>query len=238
MALRELKYNSHAYSISYEILNQKQNNAIVFLHGWGSNKEIMKQAFATKLKRFRLIFLDLPGFGSSSIDSPIRTDDYALIVKLFLDSLHVKSFSIIGHSFGGKIGAILNPKNLILLSSAGILVEKSLKVKTKIRFFKIFKNIVPNSMYKFFASDDVSGMSQVMYETLKSVVDEDFSPIFKKVTSKTFIFWGKEDKATPLSSGKKISQIIRNSNFYPLDGDHFFFIKNSKFITEVIDEQL
>jgi len=238
MALRELKYNSRTYSISYEILNQNQDDVIVFIHGWGSNKEIMKQAFANELKRFRLIFLDLPGFGSSSIEIPIKTDEYASIVKLFLESLHVKNFSIVGHSFGGKIGAILNPKSLILLSSAGILVEKSLKVKMKIRFFKLFKNIVPKSMYKLFASDDVSGMSQVMYEILKSVVNEDFRAIFKRVTSKTLIFWGKEDRATPLSSGKKISQIIDKSSFYPLDGDHFFFIKNSKFIAKVIDEQL
>jgi len=238
MALRELKYNSQTYTISYEILNQDISETIVFLHGWGSNKEIMKQAFGKNLDNFRLIFLDLPGFGNSSIQTPITTNDYASIVQQFLNSLHVTSFSVVGHSFGGKVGAILNPKNLILLSSAGILVEKSFKVKIKIRFFKIFKNIVPKSMYSLFASDDVSGMSQTMYEILKSVVDEDFIPVFKKVTSNTLIFWGKDDSATPLSSGKKISQIIKRSKFYPCEGDHFFFIKNSKFIIKVINEQL
>lgn len=238
MALREIIHNSTTYSISYEILNQTNNSTIVILHGWGSNKEIMKQAFGNELKRFRLIFLDLPGFGSSSIQMPITTHDYSNIVKEFLNSLHVDNFSVIGHSFGGKIGAILNPKNLILLSSAGIIVDKSFKTKMKIKFFKVFKNIVPKNMYSLFASDDVKGMSQTMYEILKSVVDEDFRPIFEKVTSKTLVFWGKDDNATPLSSGKTISKIIKNSSFYPLDGDHFFFIKNSKFITKVIDEQL
>jgi len=238
MAIRKLIYNSQTYSISYEILNQDRSEVMVFLHGWGSNKDIMKQAFGGELKRFRLIFLDLPGFGSSSIQIPITTDDYAAIVKQFLNSLHVEDYSAIAHSFGGKIGAILNPKNLILLSSAGILVEKSLKVKLKIRLFKIFKNIVPKVMYKIFASDDVSGMSQIMYEVLKSVVDEDFKPVFEKVTSKTLIFWGKKDSATPLKSGEKIAQIIKKSSFYPLDGDHFFFIKNSNFIAKVINEQL
>ena len=238
MALRELVYNSQTYSISYEVLNKDSSDTIVFLHGWGSNKEIMKQAFGKELNRFRLIFLDLPGFGGSSIQVPIKTDDYAQIVKLFLDSLHVENFTVVGHSFGGKVGAILNPKNLILLSSAGIIVDKSLKVKMKIKLFKIFKNIVPRSMYRIFASDDVTGMSQTMYEILKNVVDENFVPIFKKVTSKTFIFWGKDDSATPLSSGEHISKIIQKSTFFPLNGDHFFFIKNSKFITKVLDEQL
>lgn len=237
MALRELVYDSQSYSISYEILNKNKNKTLVFFHGWGSNKEIMKQAFARNLEDFCLIFLDLPGFGGSSITKPIKTDDYANIVKLFLNSLHVESFTAVGHSFGGKIGAILNPKGLVLLSSAGILVEKSCKVKLKIRFFKIFKNIVPKNMYRFFASDDVSGMSQVMYETLKNVVDEDFSDIFKKVRSKTLIFWGKDDNATPLSSGIEISKIISDSNFYPLEGEHFFFLQNAKFISSIIEKE-
>ncbi len=236
MALRRLKYSSCEYSISYEILNQKKDKVIVFLHGWGSNKEIIKQAFGDKLKDFRLIFIDLPGFGSSSISTPIKTDDYANIVKLFLESLGVKEFSIVGHSFGGKIGAILNPKSLILLSSAGIVVKKSIKVKIKIALFKIFKNIVPENMYRFFASSDVKGMSQTMYEILKSVVDEDFRPIFKKVTSNTLIFWGEEDRTTPISSGKEISQAITGSRFYLLKGDHFFFMENSKFISDKIGE--
>jgi len=238
MAIREVAYNSLTYSISYEIINKDNKDTIVFLHGWGSNKEIMKQAFGKDLERFRLIFLDLPGFGSSSIHVPIKTDDYKNIVNLFLNSLNVENFTIVGHSFGGKIGAMLNPKNLILLSSAGILVKKSFKIKMKIRFFKIFKNIVPKSFYKFFASNDVNGMNQTMYEVLKSVVDEDFRNIFKNITSKTLIFWGKDDSATPLDSGKEIANIIEKSRFYALEGDHFFFIKNNKFIAKVIDEHL
>jgi len=238
MALREVVYSSTTYFLSYEILNQNKNETIVFLHGWGSNKEIMKQVFSSELDRFRLIFLDLPGFGASSVNQPIKTDDYAKIVKEFLNSLHVKVFSIVGHSFGGKVGALLNPKNLILLSSAGIVIDKSLKVRIKIKLFKAIKNIAPKSMCRFFISDDVNGMSRTMYEIFKSVVDEDFVPVFEKVTSKTLIFWGKEDSATPLKSGKEIHNTIKNSQFFPLDGDHFFFINNHKFIKKVMNEEL
>jgi pimeloyl-ACP methyl ester carboxylesterase len=37
---------SYEFDISYDIVNPKNNDVIVFLHGWGSNKNIMKQAFA------------------------------------------------------------------------------------------------------------------------------------------------------------------------------------------------
>lgn len=235
MASRKISYNDQNYTISYEILNQTHAKCLLFLHGWGSNKEIMKQAFGTHLNAYKHIYIDLPGFGRSSIACPLTTKDYAAIVSLFLDSLHVRPAAIIGHSFGGKVATLLEPQNLVLLSSAGIVVPKSLCVKTKIIIFKIFKNSVPKSMYKFFASADVSGLSQVMYETLKNVVNEDFIPIFKNTTSNTLIFWGKEDKATPLQSGEKISEIISKSKFFPLEGDHFFFMKNAKIISQKIE---
>lgn len=239
MAIREVKYNNHNYSISYEIVNPSKTEVIVFLHGWGSNKEIMKKAFEKDFNSYKHIYIDLPGFGSSSISVPIKSDDYAKIVTLFLDSLHVDPFMIVGHSFGGKIASLLNPKNLILLSSAGIVVEKSFIVKLKIKISKILKVIGLKNINKFLASKDVENMSQTMYEVFKLVVDENFESIFKQVNSKTYIFWGKEDNATPLSSGEKINNMIKNSKFYPLEGDHFFFMNHSKYISEVIkNEQL
>jgi len=233
MAVRDIKN----YSLSYEILNQSKTKTILFLHGWGSNKEIMKQAFAKKLKGYKHIYLDMPGFGSSSIDKAIGTKEYALIVIEFLNSLHVEVDVVVGHSFGGKVATLLEPKNLVLLSSAGIVVEKSFKIKIKIKIFKFFKNIVPQSLYKFFISDDVKGMSQTMYEVFKRVVDEDFASIFEKSTCNTLIFWGKEDSATPQSSGETILKLMKNSKFFTLEGDHFFFMKNSKYICEVIENE-
>lgn len=238
MASREISYNNQHYNISYEILHHTHSKCLLFLHGWGSNKEIMKQAFGDHLNSYKHIYLDLPGFGHSSIVSPLTTKEYSDIVSLFLESLDIQPLIIIGHSFGGKVATLLAPQNLVLFSSAGIIVPKSFCVKSKIIIFKIFKNIVPKNMYKFFASKDVSGLSQVMYETFKNVVNENFIPIFKNITSNTLIFWGKEDKATPLQSGETISKTILKSKFYPLEGDHFFFIKNSNIISQKIEESI
>jgi len=237
MAIREVLYNNHNYSISYEILNPNKNESIVFLHGWGSNKEIMKKAFGKELDKYKHIYIDLPGFGSSSISVPIKTDDYSKIVTMFLDSLHVKPLMIAGHSFGGKVASLINPQNLVLLSSAGIVVEKSLSVKFKIKMSKILKMLGLQNINRFLASKDVENMSSIMYEVFKLVVDEDFESVFEKVNSKTFIFWGEEDSATPISSGKKIAKIIKDSKFYSLKGDHFFFMKNSKYISKVIENE-
>lgn len=234
MAKKEILFKGETYAISYEIRNASQPEAMVFLHGWGSNKELMKQAFGHTFSHYKHIYLDLSGFGASTVHHVLNTQEYSNIVKLFFDSLNVIPEIIIGHSFGGKIATLLNPSKLILLSSAGIVPPKSLKLKTKIALFKFLKPFLPRSFYRFFASKDVDGMDPIMYEILKKVVNEDFTKNFQNTRSKTSILWGKEDRATPLKSGELIHSLIKNSTFYVLEGDHFFFMKQGEKIEKLV----
>jgi pimeloyl-ACP methyl ester carboxylesterase len=236
MASRLCKYKNLEFEISYEILNPKATKNIIFLHGWGSNKEIMKQAFGRYLKDFRHIYIDMPGFGKSFNDKFLTTQDYANIIKIFLDELNYKIDIVAGHSFGGKVATLLNPKCLVLLSSAGILIPKPLLIKIKIALFKALKFLHLKKIRDLFISDDAKGMNQGMYETFKYVVNEEFEENFKKVTSKALLFWGKNDTATPLWSGKKINSLIKNSSFFSFEGDHYFFLKHSKAISEEIEK--
>lgn len=236
MASRVVKYGSDEYEISYEVVNPKASKTLLFLHGWGANKEIMKKAFGSYLREFCHVYIDMPGFGKSSIFKPLKTSDYAKIVANFCDELGIKPDIIAGHSFGGKVATLLAPRNLVLLSSAGIIVQKPFIVRAKIAIFKILKIFGFGKFYKLFATKDVSGMSRVMYETLKNVVDEDFTKHFADFSGRAFIFWGENDKATPVTSGETIHKLIKNSSFFPLGGDHFFFLLHAKFIGEEIEK--
>ena len=127
MAIKSITWENKTFDISYEIINPSKENIIIFLHGWGSNKEIMKQGFGTQLKEYKHIYIDMPGFGKSSNNYILTTNDYANILKVFLKSLipnHYNLTTIVGHSFGGKVSTLLNPSTLVLLSSAGIVEEK------------------------------------------------------------------------------------------------------------------
>ena len=238
MALREISYINNNFSINYEILNPKMSKTIIILHGWGSNKEIMSGVFKKVLGEFKHIYIDMPEFGKSSDDMILTTKDYADILDLLLLDLKIEKEIIFGHSFGGKVATLLNPKTLVLLSTSGILVPKSFKVRSKIALFKLLKPFGFLNIRRFFASSDVLGMSQVMYETFKNVVDEDFEDSFKNFKNQALIFWGKDDTATPLYTGEKISQIINNSKFFPLDGDHYFFTKHSSFIEKELNANI
>ena len=238
MAVKEVKYGGKVYRISYETVNPAHKDVALFLHGWGANKEIMKKAFGAYFKDFRHVYVDMTGFGASSMHGALATKDYAKIMKSFLDELGASPKIIFGHSFGGKVATLLNPEYLALLSSAGIVAKKPLWVRFKIALFKFLKLFGLGFLYKFFATKDVKGMSKTMYETLKNVVDEDFSSKFADFGGKAFIFWGEEDKATPLKSGERVSRLIKNSEFHALKGDHFFFLLHARYIDGVVNAGL
>ncbi|RQD67992.1 alpha/beta hydrolase [Campylobacter hepaticus] len=239
MALTDLTYKNKNYQIAYEIIGDLCLPQILILHGWGANKELMKQSFAPCLKGFCQIYLDLAGFGNSSIAEVLNTQDYANIIELFLKNKKMNIRFFMGHSFGGKISTLLAKEDtiLILLSSAGILHKKSFKIRLKIYIFKILKLCGLGKFYRYFASKDAANLNPIMYATFKKVVDEDFSEIFLKQKAKSIIFWGKDDQATPLYCGYQIHKLIKNSTFYPLEGDHFFFLKHSAFISQKLSSQ-
>jgi len=241
MALKNIDYFGKKFEISYEIVNKDKNKTILFLHGWGSNKELMKQAFSLNFDNFCQIYVDLPGFGNSKNNYILTTKDYANIIKIFLSQsliLNPQSLIIVGHSFGGKVATLLNPKTLVLLSSAGIIEKKPLKVRLKIKLAKILNSLGLNSITKIFRSKDVEKMDEIMYQTFKNVVDEDFSDIFSSFKNQALIFWGDKDTAVSLNSGKKIASLIKNSKFFELNGEHYFFLdkNNASFIANTIKE--
>ena len=238
MATREIEHNNHNFTINYEIIHHDKPKDIVILHGWGSNKEVMKQAFSKHFKAYRHLYVDMPGFGKSPNDRALTTEDYAAIMIALLNSLSFSNETIFGHSFGGKVATLMQPKHLILLSSAGIIIPKHFKIRAKIKLFKLLKPLGLNSLRHLFVSKDVEGMNQGMYETFKNVVDEDFSPHFKAFPNQALLFWGEEDTATPLFTGEKMASLIEGSHFYPLKGDHYFFLKQADFIEQTIQKEL
>ena len=238
MAIKEISYGSQKFRLSYEIVNPNEEESVLILHGWGSNKEIMKQAFGKKFKSYKHIYLDMPGFAGSSNEMILTTKDYAQIVKLFLQVLKVEPLVVMGHSFGGKVSTLLNSKYLVLLSSSGVLTKKPWSIKIKIATVKFLKPLGFKKIRELFVAPDVQGMSHEMYETFKNVVDEDFEHEFTKSKSKALCFWGKEDTATPLYTGERIAGLIDDSKFYPLNGDHFFFLQHANFIAHEIEKAL
>ncbi len=236
MAIKSIQYNQHTLDISYEILNPEASVDLIVLHGWGSNKELMKKSFAFHMSAFRHIYIDLPGFGKSTCNVSLQTTDYARIVELLMIHMNASKDIILGHSFGGKVATLLEPKVLVLVSSAGIYVTKSLKVSLKIAIFKVLKVFGISKLRSLFVSDDAKSLSEPMYQTFKNVVNEDFEYEFSQFDGEALLCWGEADTATPLSSGETINKLIKNSTLEVYEGDHYFFMNHAEDISLKIEK--
>ncbi|SFV69164.1 2-hydroxy-6-oxohepta-2,4-dienoate hydrolase [hydrothermal vent metagenome] len=238
MAQKSILYKGNRLDISYEILNPNAKLDFIVLHGWGSNKNLMKQVFSPYMKGLRHIYIDLPGFGNSTACCAMQTEDVADIIKIFLQEIDASSDVVLGHSFGGKVALLLEPKLLVLVASAGIYVPKSFAIKAKIALFKLLKVFGLSRFRSLFVADDAKALSEEMYATFKNVVNEDFTQEFASFSGKALLFWGREDSATPLSSAEKIHSLIKNSELFVYDGDHYFFMQNGADIAKKIEKNL
>ena len=234
MALKNIIIKDKKFNISYIIKNNNSSLWAVFLHGWGSNKELLQHTFSDFFKDYNHIYIDLPGFGNSSNDYILDSKSYCEVIQALLDSLQIKAHMAIGHSFGGKIATLLNPQILVLLSSAGIIKKRSAKVKLKIKLAKLCNLFGIKS--NIFRTKDAKNLPQNMYECLKLAISEDLSEKFSEFNKEAYIFWGQNDSTTPIYMAQKIHSIIKDSKLHILEGDHFFFLKHAKTIDRIINE--
>ena len=236
MAIKSIQYKHQTFQISYDVVNPQKSKTLIFLHGWGSNKELMKQSFEKTMDAFCHVYIDLPGFGNSTCNRALVTEDYANILELFLAQINAnQDHMILGHSFGGKVGLLLNPQILILVGSAGIPVPKPLKVKVKIALFKVLKVFGLAKLRSMFVAEDAKQLSEIMYQTFKNVVNEDLTSDFKEYSGKALLCWGKDDTATPLYTAEKMTELIADSRLAVFEGDHYFFMQQADAVAKEVE---
>lgn len=89
--------------LSYDDLGRGQT--IVLLHGFCENKSLWKGFEENLAEEYRVINVDLPGFGDTPLlESNISIDWYAEQINDLLEELNIEKVVIIGHSLGGYVG--------------------------------------------------------------------------------------------------------------------------------------
>jgi len=224
--------------LNYEVIGK--GTPIIFLHGWGHSGGVFNPIADNLKNRFCSYLIDLPGFGSSTLTpAHWNSNDFGMLIKRFIEALDLKEVVIIGHSFGGKIGALAanmikdRVKKLVLIDSAGIRQTITFEKFLKIYMFKTTRMIknsgilfkfgdkIYDKIERFSGSTDYLNAGK-MKNILKTVVREDITSELSKVRCPTLILWGEKDIATPVKDAYKMNKLIKGSKLiiYPNAGHH------------------
>lgn len=229
--------------INYIRYGNNKNRTIVMLHGWGQNIEMMK-FIGDKLDEDVLI-IDLPGFGKSKEpDTVLSIYDYANLVHDLISNLKIKNIILIGHSFGGKIALAYASKykveKLVLLASPFKSKENKINIRTKV--LKKLKKVPGLNKLEEFAkkhigSTDYKNASGIMREILVKHVNLDITEDVKKITCPTLIIWGDNDECVPLSDGKLLEKLIKDSGLIVFEGcTHYAYLERLDQLIRILNE--
>jgi pimeloyl-ACP methyl ester carboxylesterase len=115
------------------------DTTLLFVHGWCINKTYWEKQVAYFSKRYRVVTIDLPGFGKSGKNrTDWSTPAYGQDIKNTITQLKLKNVILVGHSMAGDIilqGANDAPQNVLALvgvdnfKSVGIAPKDSVKDK-------------------------------------------------------------------------------------------------------------
>lgn len=93
-------------AVKYWVYNTEQKETILFLHGFrGSHRGLVE--VAKLLTGYRVIIPDLPGWGESGTLRKEHTfPNYVAWLQKFIDSFHLPSYILAGHSFGASLALV------------------------------------------------------------------------------------------------------------------------------------
>lgn len=228
-----------------------EGKTILFLHGWGVDLHSFDKLVDELKGKYRIIRLDLPGFGGTTTPTKWKLDDYVDFVREFVYKADVEPSVLLGHSFGGRIiikgvgGGKLKAKKIILISPAGVslfnlkkflirVVSKVGKLLLYIPPVYFWKESIRKKFYKGIGSEYLD--NREMREIFGSVVSEDLAPYADNINSETLLIWGEKDLVTPLSDGKFLKNRIKNSKLEILQNSgHFSFVEEPKKVAQLIE---
>ena len=157
---------------------------LVLLHGFGAHLYTFNSWVEKLSDDFRIIRLDLPGFGLTGafLDADYSIKQYTTFLKMFLDELGVEKCILGGNSMGGNIAwnfALDHPdtvEKLILINAAGCrITNKKLLLLTQLaRIPKIdymIRNYTPSSVFKKTVEEVYANTDRVHSQTVDRYID-------------------------------------------------------------------
>lgn len=222
----------------------KADTTLLFVHGWCIDKEYWEQQVSFFSPRYKVVTMDLPGFGQSGKNrASWNFADYTTDVISVIDKLKLKNVVLIGHSMSGdilldissqypaRVAGIVGIDNLH--EPAGAMDEQGKKDAEA--FFTVFRNRYDSvvkatvGQYLFQPSTDTLVKNRVMGSILQT------DPAIAVPVIRSLTFFAQEEKARMQKLNHKLYLVnsdvmpvkMDSLNKYCAKGAEVFYVKNT-----------
>ena len=241
--------------VAVHYLEAGEGPALVLIHGLGASTFTFQRILPELARRFRVVALDLKGFGFS--DRP--DGDYTLtaqadLVRQLMDRLGIEKASVLGHSMGGAVAmrlALAYPERverLILASSASDL-ELGRRIWGAALLGRLLPLVAPFTLHNrrfrelslktgFYDTDHCTeqiiegymmpGRVRGYLRALGNTMAHwRRDPPLRPadITHRTLVLWGEADRWLPPSRGERLHRLISGSRLEVIRGGGHLFLQ-------------
>ena len=217
--------------IDYDFIDINSEHTILFLHGWGGDKNSFLQSINLVKNQFNVFSLTLPTIKETN--EVWSLFDYTELIQNILKLHNINSVIIVCHSFGFRVACLLNGiiniEKIVVTGGAGLKKKSILKRIENQNNVILLKQIRFSYLYTKIASKDYIELSKNNKQTFKNVVNTINNNLIV-FNCPILLFWGRIDTPTPIWMAKKIYRInatFHNKKITKILKNDAKFIKNS-----------
>lgn len=248
-------------TISYTITGRGE--PLVLIHGYPLNGDLFSQQRRLLSLGFRIITIDLRGFGRSIAPNDAGSIDlYTQDVIDLLNLLNIQRAIIGGHSMGGAItlrlyqlapqrfrGMILNDPAAMPPPTVEQFMWRGYQQQAREQGAA---SLVPLLLPEFLTGKTRSERPELVTEVTNQILAAsvnglvggaraletrpDFRPLFPTISVPVLLLYGEEDSLTPVEQGRMLRQMIPNSELAVVRGATHGVIREEPLISNFVIE--
>ena len=198
---------------------------LVILPGWEHGADSWRQ-FVDQFGAERATVVELPGFGKERLVDPRwGVPEYAEWAKQKIELLQKDGVVLLGHSFGGRVAAVIaseRPAWLkgLILYGAPCLYRPRPVVKFKMAIARLVRilGLAPH-LRKYFGNPDlIEADENGKGGIFRRVVSFDQTNALPSIAVPTLLVWGERDTEAPIAIGREMKDLIPRAALSILPG--------------------
>lgn len=225
---------------SYNEGGPRQAPTVLLIHGFGADKSHWSRFARNLTDNYRVIAVDLPGFGGSSIPTgsfDVGSQTERLI--RFIDALELEKVHVVGNSMGGHIAALMaarHPQRVLsaaLLDNAGVsapqqsqlyarieqnqsnplIIERAEDYSQLLKFVFVDQPLLTEPLKQHLgqlASERSAHLKRVFAHLRERYVP--LEPELPNIQAPVLMLWGDQDQVLDVSSIEVMKPLLKRSD--------------------------